>query len=96
MNGTSCACDYGAKANGKCYGPCDDMGCLVCDADPAICEQCDTSFILSGSRCICGPRRFYNLETAACEDCHPSCLYCSGPDYNQCDTCDRDNDLRYF
>ena len=73
MNGSTCTCDYGARPNGKCYGPCDDLGCLVCDADVSICEQCDSSLILSGSRCICGPKKYYDLYNGVCEDCHYTC-----------------------
>uniref|UniRef100_A0AAQ5YY62 SPC3 n=1 Tax=Amphiprion ocellaris TaxID=80972 RepID=A0AAQ5YY62_AMPOC len=69
--------------------PCDD-NCVSCDVHE--CYWCETDLFLSGKtgRCVsvC-PDGFYGDEdTNDCEECHSDCVTCSGPEDNDCLSCE--------
>uniref|UniRef100_A0A3P8N849 P/Homo B domain-containing protein n=1 Tax=Astatotilapia calliptera TaxID=8154 RepID=A0A3P8N849_ASTCA len=72
-----------------CSGP-EDEDCLLCEEGKALengeCvsdhEVCPIKTFLSGETNTCIP-----LIHLSCEDCHPSCESCAGPEKNQCTKC---------
>ncbi len=71
--------------------PCHNS-CKTCSG-PAIymCLGCDTvinfRFIVNSNSCVCLDRYYEVTNQTICQACHYSCLTCSGPNNNQCLSC---------
>jgi hypothetical protein len=75
-----CVCPNGISSNGDCLiSNCHDQACVQCSNDTSFCQLCAANFTLSGARCTCSVRKFYDLTSITCQPCHYSCKYCSGP-----------------
>jgi hypothetical protein len=69
--------------------PC--LGCLsscsTCAGSPDFCLTCPRGQLASSGKCVsaCPSDSFPSSDS--CIKCHPDCSTCSGPSFNQCDTC---------
>ncbi|XP_033117888.1 extracellular matrix protein FRAS1-like [Anneissia japonica] len=83
---TECSDGY-YLSNGLCV-EC-DASCLTCFYDDPHCRTCPDGYLLQEGVCVvtCS-LRFYNAGDLRCEPCHQSCLYCRGPDADQCRGCE--------
>ncbi|XP_014834699.1 PREDICTED: proprotein convertase subtilisin/kexin type 5-like [Poecilia mexicana] len=81
------------------YGNEDLNECEECHPDCATCSgpengdclSCEEGRTLANGECVperevCPIKTFLN-DYGVCEDCHPSCEFCSGPEKNQCTKC---------
>ncbi|KAL2100373.1 hypothetical protein ACEWY4_004767 [Coilia grayii] len=76
-----------------------DMTCVACDSNCVSCDEhecywCETDLFLLDGKCVpdC-PVGFYgNEDTQECEECDESCRTCSGPEDDECDSC-QDGDM---
>ncbi|XP_071953706.1 extracellular matrix organizing protein FRAS1-like [Antedon mediterranea] len=66
-----------------------DASCSTCYHNNPRCRTCPDAYRLQGDICVktCSVR-FYDAGDLRCEPCHPSCLYCHGPDADQCRGCE--------
>ncbi|KAM9793224.1 proprotein convertase subtilisin/kexin type 5 [Syngnathus typhle] len=79
----------------KTYNVDEEMICVPCDDNCVSCDQhecywCETDLFLSEGKCVpvC-PEGFYGDEdTNDCEECHADCGSCSGPENDDCLSCD--------
>ncbi|KAM4719585.1 proprotein convertase subtilisin/kexin type 5 [Anableps anableps] len=72
--------------------PCED-NCMSCDEHE--CYWCETDLFLSEGKCVlvC-PDGFYgNEDFNECEECHPDCATCSGPENDDCLSCEEGRTL---
>uniref|UniRef100_A0AAV2IUA6 EGF-like domain-containing protein n=1 Tax=Knipowitschia caucasica TaxID=637954 RepID=A0AAV2IUA6_KNICA len=98
------ACEEGCKnfqdgcfknCPAKTYSVEEEMTCVPCDENCVSCDQhecywCESDLFLSEGRCVevC-PDGFYGDEdTNDCEECHLDCETCSGPEEDDCDSCE--------
>ncbi|CAB1318072.1 unnamed protein product [Coregonus sp. 'balchen'] len=91
------------KFQDGCYKNCpaktfsveEEMACVPCDEKCVSCDEhecywCETDLFLSEGKCVpeC-PDGFYGDEdTQECEECHSDCVTCSGPDSDDCVSCE--------
>nr|XP_029512291.1 proprotein convertase subtilisin/kexin type 5-like [Oncorhynchus nerka] len=91
------------KFQDGCYKNCpaktfsveEEMTCVPCDEKCVSCDEhecywCETDLFLSEGKCVpeC-PDGFYGDEdTQECEECHSDCVTCSGPDSDDCVSCE--------
>uniref|UniRef100_A0A673ZZ54 Proprotein convertase subtilisin/kexin type 5-like n=1 Tax=Salmo trutta TaxID=8032 RepID=A0A673ZZ54_SALTR len=75
----------------------EEMTCVPCDEKCVSCDEhecywCETDLFLSGKEGKCVPEcpdGFYGDEdTQECEECHSDCVTCSGPDSDDCVSCE--------
>ncbi|KAM9307095.1 proprotein convertase subtilisin/kexin type 5 [Pholidichthys leucotaenia] len=84
----------------KTYSVEEEMTCVPCDDSCVSCDEhecywCETDLFLSEGRCVsvC-PGGFYGSEdTNECEECHPDCTTCSGPNDEDCLSCEEGKTL---
>uniref|UniRef100_A0A4W6C5K8 Proprotein convertase subtilisin/kexin type 5a n=1 Tax=Lates calcarifer TaxID=8187 RepID=A0A4W6C5K8_LATCA len=84
----------------KTYSVEEEMTCIPCDDNCVSCDEhecywCETDLFLSEGKCVsvC-PDGFYGDEdTNDCEECHSDCVTCSGPEDNDCLSCDEGKTL---
>ncbi|XP_036973955.1 proprotein convertase subtilisin/kexin type 5 isoform X3 [Acanthopagrus latus] len=77
---------YSVEEDMTCV-PCDD-NCVSCDVHE--CYWCETDLFLSEGSCVSEcPDGFYGDEdTNDCEECHHGCVTCSGPEDDDCLSCE--------
>ncbi|KAM4634072.1 proprotein convertase subtilisin/kexin type 5 [Polymixia lowei] len=82
---------YSSEEGMTCV-PCDD-DCVSCDEDE--CYWCETDHFLSEGKCVTScPNGFYGEEdTHDCEECHSDCEACSGPEDDECVSCEQGKKL---
>ncbi|KPP76934.1 hypothetical protein Z043_103678, partial [Scleropages formosus] len=85
----------------KTYSDEDSMTCNKCDdncvnCDDSGCYWCEDDFFLSDDRCVqkCEEGFYGDKESQTCEPCHRDCKTCEGPDFDDCDSCEEDAQLR--
>ncbi|KAM6902082.1 proprotein convertase subtilisin/kexin type 5 [Xenentodon cancila] len=83
------------------YGDEDTNDCEECHSDCATCDgpendncvSCEEEKTLVNGECVSDhevcPIKTFQSDAGACEDCHPSCESCSGPEKNQCTNCEK-------
>ncbi|XP_044031068.1 proprotein convertase subtilisin/kexin type 5 [Siniperca chuatsi] len=79
----------------KTYSVEEEMTCVPCDDNCVSCDEhecywCETDLFLSEGSCVsvC-PDGFYGDEdTNDCEECHSDCVTCSGPEDDDCLSCE--------
>ncbi|XP_076844464.1 proprotein convertase subtilisin/kexin type 5 isoform X2 [Brachyhypopomus gauderio] len=61
--------------------------CLQCSED--LCTECNRITFLYNGECVsmCPAGYFEHTEQRMCTRCHSDCKQCSGPDRNNCDSC---------
>uniref|UniRef100_A0A8C8D0K2 P/Homo B domain-containing protein n=1 Tax=Oncorhynchus tshawytscha TaxID=74940 RepID=A0A8C8D0K2_ONCTS len=90
---------YGCYKNcpAKTFSVEEEMTCVPCDEKCVSCDEhecywCETDLFLSGKEGKCVPEcpdGFYGDEdTQECEECHSDCVTCSGPDSDDCVSCE--------
>ncbi|KAG7490700.1 proprotein convertase subtilisin/kexin type 5 isoform X1 [Solea senegalensis] len=69
--------------------PCEDRKCVVCEQSQ--CYWCEDEFYTFGGECVdhCKEGFFVDEESRECESCHRSCRTCGGPQYDDCDSCEK-------
>ncbi|KAM4528249.1 proprotein convertase subtilisin/kexin type 5 [Odontesthes bonariensis] len=80
----------------KTYSVEEEMTCVPCDDNCVSCDEhecywCETDLFLSEGKCVylC-PDGFYGDEDSNdCEECHSDCGTCSGPEDNDCLSCEK-------
>ncbi|KAG7241170.1 hypothetical protein INR49_025913 [Caranx melampygus] len=91
----SCTEGFYKNCPAKTYSVDEEMTCVPCDDNCVSCDEhecywCETDLFLSEGRCVsvC-PIGFYGDEdTNDCEECHSDCVTCSGPEDNDCLSCE--------
>ncbi|KAM7368833.1 hypothetical protein PAMP_013140 [Pampus punctatissimus] len=84
----------------KTYSVEEEMTCVPCDDNCVSCDEhecywCETDLFLSEGKCVsvC-PDGFYGDEdTNDCEECHSDCVTCSGPEDDDCLSCEEEKTL---
>ncbi|XP_078812274.1 proprotein convertase subtilisin/kexin type 5 isoform X2 [Oryzias latipes] len=79
----------------KTYSVEEEMSCVPCDENCVSCDEhecywCETDLFLSDGKCVsvC-PHGFYGDEDSSeCEECHTDCDTCSGPEEDDCLSCE--------
>ncbi|XP_028273367.1 proprotein convertase subtilisin/kexin type 5 [Parambassis ranga] len=84
----------------KTYSLEEEMTCVPCDDNCVSCDEhecywCETDLFLSEGRCVSAcPDGFYGDEdTNECEECHSDCVACSGPEDEDCLSCEEGQTL---
>ena len=75
--------------------------CSTCILSPTQCLSCKTlepAKYLKNSSCLsdCGDRFYGDSISKECRGCHTTCLRCSGPNANQCTSCNPSSMNRFF
>merc|ERR1719272_116213 len=69
---------------GQCAGD-----CAACTGSSDMCTECNTGFVLSQGKCVSAcPDGTYADDNQVCQLCDPTCKTCTGPDNNECSTCE--------
>ncbi|XP_033845941.2 proprotein convertase subtilisin/kexin type 5 [Periophthalmus magnuspinnatus] len=84
----------------KTYSVEEEMTCIPCDEKCVSCDEhecywCETDLFLSEGTCVevC-PDGFYGDEDSNdCEECHSDCVSCSGPEEDDCTSCEEGKTL---
>ncbi|RUS24227.1 hypothetical protein BC938DRAFT_473913 [Jimgerdemannia flammicorona] len=74
---------------GACATPCANCNSLnQTRSGGPICTECAAGWFVQDGECVeqCSDG-YYDAGDATCKPCHPDCLTCSGPAFNQCRTC---------
>ncbi|XP_054613481.1 proprotein convertase subtilisin/kexin type 5 isoform X1 [Dunckerocampus dactyliophorus] len=77
-----------------------EMTCIPCDDNCVSCDQhecywCETDLFLSEGKCVsvCPDGYYGDEDTNDCEECHADCVSCSGPDIDDCESCEEGKTL---
>ncbi|XP_064164994.1 proprotein convertase subtilisin/kexin type 5-like [Anguilla rostrata] len=84
----------------KTYSVEDEMTCVRCpetcvSCDVEECFWCEADLFLSDGQCVeqCEEGYYGDEESQECERCHDDCKTCSGPDEDDCDSCEEEEQL---
>ncbi|XP_041915930.1 proprotein convertase subtilisin/kexin type 5 isoform X1 [Alosa sapidissima] len=85
----------------KTYPLEEEMTCVACDSNCVSCDEhecywCESDLFLLDGKCVqeC-PDGFYgNEDLQECEECDEACRTCSGPEDDECESCQEGDELQ--
>ena len=96
------ACSTGTYPDGSNICQTCNTRCTKCTASGFTnCQQCASGFYLKSTTCYdssgcLGSNGWPNSSTNTCDGCHSDCLSCTGPNSNQCSSCNQLTSLKYL